>query len=201
MNILKTITTFFTVLLFIFCTTHCSYSVGDYTWINKANIKTPPSGKNFILSEGDRVYVQVHEQKEVSGTFRVKNDGNITLPMAGPIPASGKSIHQMQGIITKQLKKYIVNPYVNVTLNENDIFISVLGEVRNPGRVALPSSRTILDTLAAAGGFTEFAKKGHIYIISKEHSKKLRVSFKQLVSGERKSTLFRLKPSDIVLVK
>jgi len=68
--------------------------------------------------------------------------------------------HGAPDALTKKLSEFMPSPEVSVILIEVRSFkVSVIGEVVKPARYELKSRATVLDVLAIAGGFNEFAKR------------------------------------------
>jgi len=95
----------------------------------------------------------------------IDEQGNLSLPHIGDVVAAGKS--------TARLESDIRNLYINggfyrtITVNvvspQRSYFIR--GEVRNPGRFSIAGGVTILQAIAAAGGYTEFASPRNVKLI------------------------------------
>jgi polysaccharide export outer membrane protein len=110
------------------------------------------------LGPGDQVKMDVFGRPEMDGTMYVGDDGTIRVPLAGAVSVSGLSPAQAGQKVEDALKKgqFLVDPHVTFTvLVSRSQRVSVLGEVRVPGRYAIESNTTILDLLAQAGGATE----------------------------------------------
>lgn len=84
----------------------------------------------------------------------VDDQGNISVPYAGPIRASGRKVTEIQNAIVDALKNRALEPQAVVTLVERHADqISVLGEVNAPVRFpASASGERIIDAIARAGG-------------------------------------------------
>ena len=128
-----------------------------------ANI--PVSKKNFIyrLSLGDRIRVAVFQEDDLSAIPRVNARGMVTLPLIGDVRVSGLTVSEAQGRIEKALKdgRFMRAPQVNITVEEYAAReVSILGQVRNPGKYALPveSTLTVVELVTRAGGFTDIGK-------------------------------------------
>lgn len=85
---------------------------------------------------------------------QVDTNGNITVPYAGPIPAKGRTVVEVQKAITDALKDRAIEPQAVVALvDQRATSVSVLGEVNNPSRFPLnPSGERLLDAITRAGG-------------------------------------------------
>ena len=71
---------------------------------------------------------------------------------------------EVQQELTKRLQDgYLRDPQVTVLVKEwNSRKVNVLGQVSKPGPVAYFPRMTIVDAIAAAGGFTEMAAKNSV---------------------------------------
>lgn len=125
--------------------------------------------------------VRVYGDADLSGTYRVANDGTIDFPLAGRILVAGMRTGQIQTKLIERLKDgYLKNPQVTVLMKEwNSRKISVLGQVQHPGSVAYHPRMTIVDAIAQAGGFTGIAAKNA-------------VSLRREVAGKVQSHIYRV---------
>jgi polysaccharide biosynthesis/export protein len=123
----------------------------------------------FRLGPDDVIQVSVYQDKELSTIVPVRPDGNISLPLVGEMPASGKTATDLQKEIARKLTQYISEPAVTVVVKEiNSPKVSVLGEVKNPGMYRIRDRATVLDAVALAGGLTEYAKRDKVTVIRAE---------------------------------
>jgi polysaccharide export outer membrane protein len=125
------------------------------------------------------------------------------LPLVGDVPAAGRTSVELRDAINASLKEYIANPVVTVIVTEAaPQVVYVTGEVNKPGALTLTGQMTILQALAMAGGFTDFADKKNILI--KRQSAKgmatLKFNYKDALEDDAKAPL-QLQPGDTVVVK
>lgn len=110
------------------------------------------------LGSGDQVKMEVFGRPEMDTTTYVADDGSIRVPLAGPVKIGGLSPAEAAEKVEKALKKgqFLVDPHVTFTVVQSrSQRVSVLGEVRNPGRYPMESNTTVLDLIAQAGGATD----------------------------------------------
>jgi polysaccharide biosynthesis/export protein len=109
---------------------------------------------DYRLGSGDVLEVVVFGNPDLSRTATVQNDGSIAFPLLGTVTVRGLTVSQIQELLTRQLgDKYLVDPQVDVQVREyNSQFVSVLGEVTNPGRRPLRGNTRLIDVLLEAGG-------------------------------------------------
>jgi polysaccharide export outer membrane protein len=112
------------------------------------------------LGAGDSVTLHVFGEPDLDGVLGVDDDGTLRVPLAGSVAVKDLSADQAARRIEKAFKDggYLVDPHVSLTVTQSrSQRVSVLGEVRAPGRYSVDSKTTIFDLLALAGGTTEFA--------------------------------------------
>ena len=90
----------------------------------------------------------------------------ISLPLIGDVQANRLRANQLADRIKERLKDYMESPTVSVSVIQvNSYIIYVLGEVTTPGKYQLKSYATVLQAIAVAGGFTQFASKNNLRVI------------------------------------
>ncbi len=115
----------------------------------------PTSEADYVLGPGDQVRVITFGDEQLTGEFRVKDDGDISLPLLGPIKAAGRNPTQLQNEISSALvsRNLYKNPSVSVEVTAyRPVF--VLGEVTRPGQYPYQPGMTVETAVAVAGGFT-----------------------------------------------
>ena len=158
----------------------------------------------FQLGPGDVIEVFVYKEPDLSTTVPVRPDGKISLPLIGELRASGKTAMALQKEVTGKLSQYIGNPQVNVIVKEvNSAQVSVLGEVKTPGIYKIKDRATILDAVALAGGFTEYAKRNKVRLIRVSpngEQKTITINVEDQLKG-KKSSLVYVLPYDKIYVQ
>jgi polysaccharide export outer membrane protein len=126
------------------------------------NLPIAAEGGSLPISAGDVVDVQVFATPELSGSSRVDQNGEITLPVGGRVRLSGLTPAQAAMAVEAQLKsaQIMLNPLVRVfTVQYAAQGVTVLGEVARPGTYTLLGVHTLWDALSAAAGLTTNAGK------------------------------------------
>lgn len=130
-----------------------------------AGADVPVSKKNFIykLSLGDRIRVAVFQEDDLSSIPRINARGMVTLPLVGDVRVAGFTVSEAQAHIERAFRegRFLRAPQVNITVEEYaPREVSILGQVRNPGKYALPveSTLTVVELVTRAGGFTDIGK-------------------------------------------
>jgi polysaccharide export outer membrane protein len=167
-----------------------------------------------VLVEGDAIELSV----EVDGTMEVSfyrtalnYQGSVTLPLVGDVKIDGLKLEEAREIIGLAYSGYYVNPPVVMIslVNDEEItewgYITVLGRVGRPGRVALGSSAGInlSEAIQQAGGFSASAKSSEIRVTRVDlDGKKLQttINFEQIGLHGNASADIQLVDGDIVFV-
>jgi polysaccharide biosynthesis/export protein len=154
----------------------------------------------YRIGPEDGLKISVWKNDAMSGTSNVRPDGKISLPLLNDVQAAGLTALELRGVLTAKLKEFIPNPEVSVIVTDiRSLKVSVIGEVAHPGRFELRSRATVLDVLALAGGFTQFAAPSRIVILQPDGKTMKRIPFNyNKVAGEQEN--FYLRNGDIVLV-
>jgi polysaccharide export outer membrane protein len=120
----------------------------------------------YLLRPGDVVQVFVWKEPDLTRDATVRLDGRITMPLLGDIEASGRTPQELGNELATRLQKLLENPVVTVSLAQpNSSRFFVIGMVNQPGGFPLTGRVTVLQALALAGGFKDYAKTDKILII------------------------------------
>lgn len=175
-----------------------SNAQSDPTSTNKAH------DDSFVIGNDDVLAISVWKESELTKSVPVRSDGKISLPLVGEIQAAGRTPLQLENEISGKLKNFITTPEVTVIVEKvNSRKYNVLGEVSKPGSYLLTTSTTVMDAIAAAGGFRDFAKKSGVYILRKGPDGKeahLKFNYKDFVKGKGSAQNIKLEPNDTIIV-
>ena len=175
-------------------------SVRDATPVNNRQAPEP----NYVIGATDILAVSVWREPDISRTVSVRSDGKISLALAGEIQASGMTPSQLEREVTARLQNYISDPEVTVIVQESrSQRFNILGQVVKPGAYPLADTTTVLDAIAMAGGFRDFAKQKSIYVLRTlpdGSRQKLPFNYRQVIKGFEPDQNVRLEPHDTVVV-
>jgi len=155
----------------------------------------------YRLGAGDKLRIEVYKDPQLSQSVQIRPDGKITLPLIGDMAATGLTPLELRDQIASQLKEYITNPTVTVIVVEaTSAHAYVMGEVAHPGEVSLHGPVTIVQAIAMAGGFKEFANTKDVKILRPNGNsvQTIRFNYKDVLSGDAKPVL--LRSGDTVIV-
>lgn len=162
-----------------------------------------PDDGEYRIGPEDVLFIFVWKNETLSRTVPVRPDGKISLPLINDVQAAGLTPAQLRAVLAKKLREYIPDPEVAVTVQDvRSAKVSVLGEVKTPGRYELKSATTVLEILAQAGGLSEFAARSRIVILRPDGNgmKRLLFNYNKVVAPDPEQENFHLEAGDIVLV-
>ena len=157
----------------------------------------------YRIGPEDVLQVSVWGNEAVSRTAPVRPDGRISLPLLNDVQAAGLTPMELRDELSRRLAEYIPHPEVAVSVTEVRSFkVSVMGAVVKPGRYELKSRTTVIDVLAMAQGFTEFAARSRVVVVRSDGSRVERLPFDydKAASGNPGQANFDVRAGDIVLV-
>jgi len=162
-----------------------------------------PHDNSFVIGNDDVLAINVWKEPDISRSIPVRSDGKISLPLVGEVQAAGLTPLKLEKDIADKLKNYISEPEVTVMVQQiNSQKFNILGQVARPGSYVMANSPTVLDAIALAGGFRDFAKQKSIYILRQGASGEshLRFNYKDVSQGKNMSQNVKLQPGDTVIV-
>lgn len=169
--------------------------------------------QEYRLRAGDTVQIEVLEDNTLNRTAIVLPDGRISLPLAGSVRVSGRTIAEVQSELSARLASGFATPptvFVSVnTLAERvpatprviDVF--VLGAANTPGRIEVSPGTTLLQAIAQAGGLSPFAAKKRIQLRRVDKSgveQVYRMNFDAIENGEASGGTTRLADGDVIVI-
>ena len=163
-----------------------------------------PHDNSFVIGNDDQLAINVWKEPDLTRTIPVRSDGKISLPLVGGIQAEGRTPLQLEEDIAAKLKSFITEPEVTVIVEQiNSQKFNILGQVNKPGSYPLSTATTVLDAIAAAGGFRDFAKQKSIYILRQNASggeARLEFNYKEVIKGKNPQQNIKLEPRDTIVV-
>jgi polysaccharide export outer membrane protein len=174
---------------------------------SKASLAAPPISvpvaSDYVIGPEDVLQVSIWKNEAMSRTLPVRPDGKISLPLLHDITAAGLTPLQLRDKIAAALAEFMPNPEVSVSVMEVKSYrVSVLGEVLRPGVLQLKAPTTVLEALALAGGFKDFASPSKIVIFRKDgagQTQRLRFNYNRAVGSAGEENI-SLKSGDVVVV-
>jgi polysaccharide export outer membrane protein len=159
------------------------------------------NSSDYRLVNGDKLRIEVYREPQLSHSLQIRPDGKISLPLAGDLVAAGQTPAGLRDAIATALREYVTNPVVTVIVVETQLpTISVMGEVNEPGSVPLKGRMTVIEALAAAGGFKDFANTKNITIRRPTAAgvQRIRFNYKEAVKADSEPVY--VQAGDVIIV-
>ncbi|MFE8597862.1 polysaccharide biosynthesis/export family protein [Archangium violaceum] len=191
---------------------------------HRATARVDNSDQPYRIGREDVLDVAVWRDADLSRTLPVRPDGFISLPMVGEVRAEGRTPNELADELREALKPYVQEPRVTVIVREvNSSRVFITGEVTHPGAYPLRGRVSILQAIALAGGFTDFADRDAIVVLRRSAAKQantaegsgtggsgdtegatqgdyISVSYRDLVEAPEKYEPLILRPGDTIIV-
>lgn len=158
---------------------------------------------SYFVAPGDVLKILIWKEPELSTEAFVRLDGRITVPLLGDLMAAGRTPDDLASEIQTKLGRFLEVPQVTLSVSQAiSARFYVLGEVAHPGAFPLPSRISVVQALALAGGFREFAKKESIRILRHRGGEQTAIPFnyKEVEAGLRLEQNIFLEAGDTILV-
>jgi polysaccharide biosynthesis/export protein len=132
-------------------------------------------------------------------SYTVDQEGYVQLPIIGKIKASGKTTVQVTELIKDSVKSILSLPIVTVKLVNQ--YVTVLGEVRNPGHYVYSQDKfTVFNALGMAGDVSPYGNREKVTLIRNESGKTIRINFDLTSPNILTSNYFYIQPNDLIYV-
>jgi polysaccharide export outer membrane protein len=167
-----------------------------------AGVPPPQVGPQYKLGPEDVLRVSVWENKDLTLDLVVRPDGKISMPLIQDVVAEGRTAAELADTIHQRLLVFIKDPQVSViVLQVNAPKYYVIGNVAKPGTYSLRGETSILQALALAGGFTQFASTRSIKLIRNTSGKQevRKVNYNDMIDEGGEGN-YLLKSGDTIVV-
>ncbi len=170
----------------------------------KPQVQSATSDPNYVIGAEDVLAISVWKEPDLSRTVPVRPDGKISLPLIDDVKAEGLTPKQLETELTKRFTNFISMPQVSVIVADvRSRTFSIVGEVNRPGAYALRQKMSVLEALASAGGFKDFAKTKKIYVLRKNAdgtSVRLPFNYDKVIKGKDTAQNIDVQSHDTIVV-
>lgn len=187
--------------------------------LNRLDIRVRPEDKiSILVSSKDPLLMELFNLPTVSrqigsgssgsssqgvSGYTVDKSGNIDFPVLGAVHVAGMTREEIASYIKEELveKNLVKDPIVTVEFQ--NLTVSVLGEVASPGRYNIDKDRlSLLDAISMAGDLTINGKRDNVLVQREENGKKVLYKV-NLNSGPDlyASPVYYLQQNDIIYVE
>jgi polysaccharide biosynthesis/export protein len=190
------------IVIFGICLTSCAANkkpaAADNSPAAPSNASLP-----YLIQPGDILQISVWKEKDLEREVLVRPDGGLTFPLAGDVPAIGKTMDELRKDIELRLTRYIPSPVVTVAAKQTlGHKIYVVGKVNRPGEYVASRFVDVMQALGMAGGLTPYAAANDIVILRRVNGVEISIPFKygQVEDGRKLKQNIPLLSGDVVVV-
>jgi polysaccharide biosynthesis/export protein len=167
----------------------------------KAQPASPHAAESLRIASGDLLHVAVLREPELDRQVRVRDSGEVSLPMIGAVRVRGMNPAEAAAEIAQKYLdgRFLKHPDVSVFVEEYATQqVAVLGQVARPGSYSLAAPRSLIDVLAMAGGLTDIADR-HIAVQRADGSQAAAVFLSNRADDAMEANVL-IYPGDKILV-
>ena len=157
----------------------------------------------YYVAPGDVLRLSVWKEPELSTEVFVRLDGMITIPIVGDVKAAGQTTEQIASEVRTRLRAFLELPQVTITVTQAvSARFYVIGEVVTSGVFPITGRVTVVQALALAGGFREFAKRERIMVIRERRGERKAIpfNFRDLEAGINLEQNIAVEAGDTIIV-
>lgn len=159
--------------------------------------------QSYRILPQDEVQITVFRVPELSGAYRVGNEGLLDLPLIGPIEAAGfTEIEFARMLESRYGARYLRDPSIRVQVDSaRGEKLVITGGVNDPGAFEMEGRTTLLEAVALANGVNpDYGNPGRVVVIREIDNETYRAAFdlKQVQEGLMPNP--RIYGGDIVVV-
>lgn len=170
------------------------------------SMTTAVNDYKYLIGPDDTVNIFVWRNPELSGSFIVRPDGQITTSLVEDILVAGKTPTQLAREMETILAKFIRDPVVTVSVNgfvgPYSEQVRVIGAASKPQAYPYRQYMTLLDLMIASGGLTEFASGNSAKLVRTQNGKQVsyEINLDDLIRDGDISANVDMLPGDIVII-
>lgn len=169
----------------------------------KVSAPEPQPEPLYVIQPNDLLEVFVWKEPELTRKVLVRPDGRISFPLVQDLQASGVTPGELKKQVEAKLSEFLNAPEVTVIVDAIQSYrIYVLGKVQKPGSINVEKPVTVLQALALAGGFQDYAKDDEMTVIRTQGKKNkvFNFNYREVIQGKKSEQNILLESGDVVVV-
>ncbi len=124
----------------------------------------------YMLDVGDEITIRVWGYDDMERKASINSSGDIYYPLLGRVTLAGRTIPDAQGYLTEQLRKYFIDPQVELISSTSRQQFYVFGEVNNPGSFSFQRPIILVEGIAKAGWFKQEANTDRVLLFRRSNN-------------------------------
>lgn len=154
------------------------------------------------ITPEDVLEISVLGEPELTKTITVPANGKISYPYSGEFKVAGLTVREVIRFLTTKLTKQLVDPQISVEIVKRpERYVSILGAVKTPGKVAIKEGWRVLNVLAESGGLSVSRVEWVTATLVRESGETVLLNLTQLFTNANQQDNIPVNPGDIILVK
>ncbi len=168
--------------------------------------------QGYGVRAGDTLRIEVLEDPTLNRSVLVAPDGRISVPLAGGIRASGRTVEEIQQELANRLgPSFATVPNVYVALERQrevrpsstpsaapTIDVFVMGEAAKAGKIEVAPGTTVLQLFAQMGGFSKFAATKRIQL--RRDGQMFLINYPAIEAGTSQQGATVLAAGDVIVI-
>jgi len=171
----------------------------------------PVANADYRITARDTIQFQIYNQLDMATVQRVTSTGEVRLPLIGTVKVANLTLREAELQLEALYRAggFFIEPQVILSVSQyGDRFVAILGQVKNPERIALASEDNtigILQAITQAGGFTRVSRTDAVQVLRTSatgQDERLTINMDDMLHPKSATSAqeFQLKPGDIVFV-
>lgn len=133
-------------------------------------------------------------------SYTIDKDGYLYLPVIGKIHALDKTVGEVSSMLRDSLSHILNQPIVAVKLVNK--FVSVVGEVRNPGHYPYSQEKlSVFDALSLAGDMTDYGNRKQVLLVRNENGENKSININLTRPDFLAADFYYIRPNDMLYVR
>jgi polysaccharide biosynthesis/export protein len=168
---------------------------------NQAQTTTPAAvdPHTYVVGAEDVLFIRVWREMDFTGSYIVRPDGKITIPLVGDVQAAGLTPERLGSQLAQALADFINKPDVSVTVSQvNSKKYYITGQVFRSGEFPMVVPTRIFDALSNGGGFRDFANRKKIIIV--RGAQRIKFNYDDIIKGKNLEQNIFLENGDTIVV-
>ena len=181
----------------------CILALPPAAWAQDKGGNAQQADPLYIIQPNDLLEIFVWKEPDLTRKVLVRPDGRISFPLVQDLMAAGITPPELKDAVQRRLSEFLTEPEVTIIVEAIRSYkVYVLGKVQNPGGIDVEKPITVLQALALAGGFADFADENDMTIIRSLGNKNLTFEFKynDVIRGKKPEQNITLRSGDVVVV-
>jgi polysaccharide export outer membrane protein len=206
------------ILMLLLCMSICSCRTQNiFVTAKTANDSIPqpfilPQHVQYRIQKDDKVSISLwdHDDLSVGSIYGIYNSnevygkwllvdvrGEISIPKYGNLHIEGMTVVEAEDTLRGIYGTWVVNPIVEVKVLNKEV--TVIGEVKSPGKFTLDEDNTtLIEMIARAGDFDFYADKKQVQVMRINGDRSEKTTLNLTDGNNFPLTNIRILPGDII---